>query len=288
MTGLNTHCDKRGEENDPNTPKKQGGRNLNFTKMKKLIYGGLFLALGGIIFVGCKKENVATINTNDENSVNFQKQVGVAGQLEEKKRSYVWVNDKLDCSQDGSGCIVSSIYHTENGEIDLSVIQVLTLIELRNANLNQYFTNNDLSYEFPSLYESDVRLKIASGELRLTFEFPYLKLSTNQGSLERVFNYETTLSDKNVLAALQGAGNYTKKASLNTDPGTPAVWKCTEDGDNCKVSSIKYNAEWLADNPEFLFAPTTENIESSQVVHDGTVKRVIVRTVSGKHFGIEF
>lgn len=256
--------------------------------MKKLIYGSLFLALTGIIFTSCKKENFANVNTDDVKTAELQKQAGAPGLLEEKKRSYVWVNNKLDCSQDGSGCIVKSAYHNENGEIDLSVLQVRKLIEIANSNLNQYFINNDLSYEFPSLYEPNVHLQINSRDLLLTFEFPYLLMKNNQGDLVGAYSYESTLSDNGVLAALQAAGGYTKKASLNTDPNKPAVWKCTEAGDNCKVSSVSYNAQWLTENTGFLFAPTSENFVSSEIVIDGNVKRLIAETTSGNHFGIEF
>lgn len=38
--------------------KKEVGRNLNLKKMKKLIYGSLFLAAVGIGLIGCKKENL--------------------------------------------------------------------------------------------------------------------------------------------------------------------------------------------------------------------------------------
>lgn len=45
------------------------------------------------------------------------------------------------------------------------------------------------------------------------------------------------------------------------------------------------NMKW---NMQPNFTPSTEQIVNAQVVHDGSVKRVIVTTVSGKHFGVEF
>lgn len=256
--------------------------------MKKLFYGCLFLALVGIGFISCNKEDNlisdSQVNTQEE----IQASLSTIDQLEEKERKYTWVNEKLDCSQAGKGCIVKSLYHSVNGEVNLSEIQVLKLIEIGNVNLNQYFVHNDLSYEFPTLYESDMQVKIASNEFVLDFEFPYFKITNSQGVLEKVFNYETTLSNNDVLAALQNDGEYTKKVEFNTDPNKPAVWKCVVDGDNCKVNSISFNAQWLADNPQYLFAPTNENFESTEIDEDGIHKRVIVKTVSGNHFGIQF
>lgn len=40
--------------------------------MKKLIYGGLFLAIVGIGFVGCKKDNVIRNANNEQKNLNYQ------------------------------------------------------------------------------------------------------------------------------------------------------------------------------------------------------------------------
>lgn len=113
--------------------------------MSNLIYGTLLLVLGGIIFVCCKKENVSSLKTKDETSVNLRKKMGVRAHFEEKKRSYVCANEKIVCLQDCSVCELSSIYHSENREKDFSFIQVLILNEIRNAKLRQYFINNVLA-----------------------------------------------------------------------------------------------------------------------------------------------
>ena len=47
--------------------------------MKKLIYGGLFLALVGIFFVGCKKQEVVLKDTS-LTSQNYEKSAGSTSQ----------------------------------------------------------------------------------------------------------------------------------------------------------------------------------------------------------------
>lgn len=112
-------------------------------------------------------------------------------------------------------------------------------------------------------------------------------MTDNQGN-ESYYNYESTLSDNSVIAALQADGGYTKKVQVNTDTNKPAVWKCTEAGTNCKVSIISFNEHWLADNPQYMFIPSTETITSTEIDNADVDKRVIVTTASGNKFGIQF
>lgn len=256
--------------------------------MKKLIYGALFLATLGIVIVGCKKEVVTSGGGQSENYVNHLKASGTGGEHVAAVRSYFWDNGKLNCTNDGSGCEVKSAYKTENGEIDLSELQLLELMKIGYLNLNRYFVDNDLSYEFPNLYSTETISKIASNELILTFKFPYLIMTNNTGNIVKVFNYEGVLNNSSIRAAMQNGTTYDKKASLNTDPNNPVVWKCNDPGDNCATSKFSYNEAWLADNPEYMYAPTSENIDNAVIDRGPNTTRVIITTVTGNHFGIQF
>lgn len=260
--------------------------------MKTLVYYGLTLftfALFSNLFIGCAKEEIATLKKLP--NVSNQKTNSRSATHQVKTRSYFWTEDgKLDCSQDGSGCEVGSKYITAEGEINLALRQVLKLVQIGTVNLNQYFTNNNLSYEFPVLYTAKFQSRIYSGDISLQFEYPYFKVLNRKGETVKVYNYSILATDPVVLAALQGSGEYSRKVQLNTDPDKPVVWKCTAPGDNCKVSIVRYNAAWLASNPQFLFIPSEESIESAEIEYDtqGAETRVVVNTVNGNVFGVQF
>ncbi|MDR9399714.1 hypothetical protein [Salibacter sp.] len=200
----------------------------------------------------------------------------------EEKRAYEWVDDKLDCSQPGSGCKVPS---SSADAQDQFVDQVLELINIGNNDLDNYFLNNDLSTEFPNLYNDDFLGKLVSGERNLNFEFPYLFINNDQDELVEVYNYESTLSDNNVLAQLQIA-SYSKEVAFSDDEGT--VWECLQSGNNCKVSSVSFHAQWLASNPSYTFAPNIEDIDDIEISQDGNSNRILITSSSNEYYGVEF
>lgn len=260
--------------------------------MKTLLYYGFSLytfVLFSSLFIGCAKEEITTLKKLP--NVSSQKTNSQSATHQVKTRSYFWTEDgKLDCSQDGSGCEVGSKYISVEGEIDLALLQLLKLIQIGTVNLNQYFTNNNLSYEFPVLYTAEFQSRIYSGDVSLQFEYPYFMVLNGKGETVKVYNYSMLGTDQVVLAALQGAGEYSRKVQLNTDPDKPVVWKCTAPGDNCKVSRVRYNAAWLASNPQFLFIPSKESIKSTEIDYDtqGGETRVVVSTVNENVFGVQF
>ena len=237
--------------------------------MKKLIYGVSFLAIVGIVIVGCSKENITPISLSGENEATDETGIvskGLPGTVYKTEiRKYVWINEKMDCSQVGSGCEVGATLTASDGDvIDLSLSQILKLIEVGNNDLNQAFKKN-----------------------KVRFTFPYLTIENSAGNVVKAYNYESTIDNPQVKAAIQGNG-YTKKVEFNSDPNKPVVWKCKEPGDNCKVKSVRFNTKWLKDNPSWFLAPISEPIVTTEIEQDGTITRIIGRTISGKKFGIEY
>lgn len=258
--------------------------------MKKSIIFGATALTAGIFVLSCQKEEVKTNQTNSQNeqvSVNSLDKRVKGATLETKKRAYKWVNDKLDCSQDGSGCEVSARYVSATEKIDLSVIQLTKLIEIGSADLNKYIVHNNLRYEFPSFYNSEFFGKIAARKVKLLFEFPYLSVLDNEGKLMEVYNYESSVGNEKVDAALRKAGGYSKKVELNTNTNNPVVWKCISDGDNCKVSALRFNADWIAENYKYLHAPTKEAIKSVELSKGENGNKILLRTESGNLYGVE-
>jgi len=251
--------------------------------MKKVVLGGSLLTLVLTGFTACNKEDINTVNRTNATEKTI---TNGSYTYAEQNRSYKWVenNTKLDCSAAGKGCTVKAKYVSADGEIDLSSLQVLRLMQIGQKNVNEYFVKNDLSYEFPNFYESSVFGQIEANEITLNFEFPYLTVLDIDGEVMNIYNYESTLSDASVVAALQAAGGYTKKISVNTGSGGP--WKCTEDGDNCKVSAVKFNLDWLASNPMYTFAPNIDWTTTS-VIKDNENRKILVQTDSGLEYGIE-
>lgn len=260
--------------------------------MKKLFYGCVLFLSIGIIFVSCKKDNLnpqkTILNDNTENDI-----TKIGGPVYNPisvpiKRSYVWRDDKLDCSQDGSGCLVWTLNTNDgdDGDIYVGVENILTLIDLGNSNLDQDFLDGKL-IKFSSLYEESIDNKIISGDYHLVFEFPYLFIKNNSNNIVKIINYEETLEFSDVVQKLKSSGGeYDKKAALATEQGS--VWKCPEDGSNCKTKSISYNAEWLANNPKYMFAPTNESAVNAIVSRDGSKTTVVQETTSGEKFAIQF
>tara|TARA_R110002072_G_scaffold302060_2_gene483617 strand:+ start:40241 stop:41026 length:786 start_codon:yes stop_codon:yes gene_type:complete len=261
--------------------------------MKKLIYGVSFLAIVGIVIVGCSKENITPISLSGENEATDETGIvskGLPGTVYKTEiRKYVWINEKMDCSQVGSGCEVGATLTASDGDvIDLSLSQILKLIEVGNNDLNQAFKKNQLRFEFPSLYKQGyITSGISTGQLKVRFTFPYLTIENSAGNVVKAYNYESTIDNPQVKAAIQGNG-YTKKVEFNSDPNKPVVWKCKEPGDNCKVKSVRFNTKWLKDNPSWFLAPISEPIVTTEIEQDGTITRIIGRTISGKKFGIEY
>lgn len=253
-------------------------------KSNKIIYGVFAIFFFGII--GCNKEAIVSIEKEVDFKLMQKNSTYKSFELKEENRSFVWVNDKLDCSEKGVGCVVKSQYKGKEGVIDLSLIQVMKLINIGKENLNKYFCENDLSYEFPSLYEKEFIEKISSNSYNLTFEFPYFKVISDRGEIVKIYNYENYIIEPCIIEMLKDQGDYTHKISLSTTPGS--VWKCLEPGDNCKVSKVKYDAKWLASNPEFLFIPKFEEIKSVEVDGDINSQRILITTVYDNVFGIEY
>lgn len=258
--------------------------------MKKLIYGGLFLTAVGIVFTACEKESVVPTNSLSLNKSASQKNdltqnsEKSTGNYEEETRSYKWVEGgtKLDCSSAGSGCVVKSGY-TSSPEVDLSVKQALSLISSGRRDLNQYFIKNDLSYEFPLFYKSTFFSKIKSGEVNLRFGFPYFQVFDKKGEIIKIYNYESTLSNSDVISMLR-AGGYTKAIEFSTSGSS--VWKCISDGSNCKVSLVKFNVGWLSNNPKYAYIPTGDG-DIIGVVSDEVNNKILIKTQYGNQYGIE-
>lgn len=244
-----------------------------------------------VILSSCNKENIHSSPT--EIVGQSPEQLILQGlpqeALDEEHRSYVWVYDKLDCSQPGSGCIVKSTLYHNNGEIDLSVIQVLQLLQIGSAGLQSSFLHHELVSVFPSLYEDNYIIDgISNGTITCSFEFPYLIINDLAEPSSIIYDYRRTLNNTDVAAALANVGEYTMKIQLNTNTNIPAVWKCVEPGDNCKVSSVAFNPEWLASNPEYLHAPTMEDFTNVTIDGNSHPIRVVVETTSGQQYGIQF
>jgi hypothetical protein len=262
--------------------------------MKKVVFFGALALTTGMVISSCQKE---AVNPGQPTSTGVQANSNSSNQrlngtLATKKRSYTWVNDKLDCSKDGSGCEVSALLVSSSGETtDLSVSQVLKLMEIGKVDLNEYFVRNnkDLRDIFPELYEKDGLGQIASNKAKLVFEFPYLLVFDNQGELTQAFNYEATLSDNGVVSALRAAaGGYDKKAELNTDVNNPVVWKCISAGSNCKTSAASafaFNGPWIVTNYQYLYIPTKDAISKAELTKDQT--QVVLTTVANETFIVE-
>jgi hypothetical protein len=264
--------------------------------MKKLVFFSAMALTTGMLIFSCQKTAVTPNQTTAQNvqsSNNSPSQRLNGGTLVTKKRSYTWINDKLDCSKDGSGCEVSALYVTSTETIDLSVMQVLKLMEIGKVDLNDYFVHNnqDLRDIFPELYDKSGLGLIASNKVKLVFQFPYLLIFDDQGALSQAYNYEATLSDNNVVSALKqaaAAGGYDKKAELNTDVNNPVVWKCISDGSNCKTSAataFTFNGPWIVENYQYLYVPTKDPISKAELTKDQT--QITLTTVTNQIFVFE-
>lgn len=257
--------------------------------MKKLIYGSLFLATIGTSIISCKKEMQPTLPLNNSEkgeSPVFIEKIGNSGYTE-AQRSYKWIdnNTKLDCSAPGKGCTVKSYYVNGNKENDVTVNQVMKLLTMTEDNGTIILNNNMLIHEFPEFYEGKMLSKIQNGDIKLFFEFPYLQVLDQNDELIKVYNYEHTISENQVINKLQ-TGTATKKISVNTTPGQ-GPWKCTEAGTNCKVSRLRLNIHWAAANPEYSIFPSNGNQTITDVEKDVNSKRVLFRTANGLEYGLE-
>lgn len=231
------------------------------------------------LVLGCEKKDATVLNPTPNGTFKTQS----INNYSEEKRSYVWVegNTKLDCTAPGTGCVVKSGYNNPN--LDITINQVLSLMDAGKLNLNSYIVNNDLSLEFPHFYEQEIFNEISNHQRILCFEFPYLFVKKN-GETIKIYNYETTISDLNILSRLNSNG-YTKKISFDTATG--GIWKCTEAGDNCKVQPFKININWIAKNPQFAFIPNQSINSIIGFELDELNKKILFTNINSEKFGIE-
>ncbi|WP_457618656.1 hypothetical protein [Lutibacter sp.] len=257
--------------------------------MKKLMIKLTAILFLGVSMLSCEKEeiqpNLSTNNSDNTESTIFKKASGNSNYVE-ITRSYKWIenNTVLDCSAPGKGCTVKSSYINNGNEIDITVNQVMKLLTMTEDNGAIIIKNNMLKHEFPEFYTDEMLLKIQNGDIKLFFEFPYLKILNQQDELIKVYNYEHTITDNQVANKLQ-AGGATKKIAVNTKPGE-GPWKCTEAGNNCKVSKLRLDLHWAAANPKYSIFPSNGNQTIIGVEKDVNSRRVKVRTASGLEYGI--
>jgi len=261
--------------------------------MKRLIYAAPVMLLLGVLTVSCEKENPEKFLGNKMFGTDVSETPGLraGARIYNETRAFFWDEEKglLDCSQDGSGCEVKTVAVQLDGtEKDLTNSQAVLLIKLGVKNPTEYFVKNNYRDIFPQFYEVEFLTKMVAGELSLNFEFPYLQINNSNGEQVVVYNFESTIENEDVKAGIIAGGGYSKKVQLNTDTSKPVVWKCLEDGSNCKTSRVSISAAWLAKNPAFAILPTNENVASAEVNNDGRNSKVLFKTNSGANFGVEF
>lgn len=204
-----------------------------------------------------------------------------------KVNGYYWDKEtgKLDCSLPGSGCQTPSTPVEDMDSDNLFVLQLLKLIDIGSEDLNSYFIEHDESKLFPQLYESKRYNLIKNGDNIVKFEFPYLIISDGNSNIINIDNYDNIVEHQDIIDRVM-AGGYSYKASFSTTSGT--VWKCLEPGDNCKVSLMSYNSEWLANNPKYMFAPTQNSIVETEISKDGSTTTVVAKYSEEEVYAIQY
>ena len=107
-----------------------------------------------------------------------------------------------------------------------------------------------------------------------------------KNDIEFVYNYESTLSNNQVVSKINNS-NYTKQVSFCLD-GEDCIWKCIKDGNNCKVSSVRLDANWLSNNLEYAYFPEPVTISDTKVIKTASENSILFFTNDGKQYGIQF
>jgi hypothetical protein len=163
-----------GEENDLNTPKIKVGLNQNLNRMKKLIYGGLFLTAVGVGLASCNKEqlkeqsswNDKLDNVNSKNSslpdkVKYRKETIYFEYFLDNKEQY---NPSYDLSNKRYYNIVEGVADSISKNKTIK-IHTFTSFEERNLFLqsqNMDFSNID-QFE-KDIYNSDLISNCENGD----------------------------------------------------------------------------------------------------------------------------
>ncbi len=254
--------------------------------MKKITFGLLCMAFFSLTFESCIKETELplenkAIKATHKTNYSTSKELINKGCTEEK-RAYKWVGDKLDCREAGTGCTVNTSIVNQNNEVSISKSQILKLIELAGKNLSNHFETNDLSKEFPNLYDNYGNFKFQINNSKIDFTFPYLTIHDKDNNLLELFNYYLFVEDVEVLKAIKNTLSYDKRVSLDTNGG--GVWNCLSSGNNFTSSNLKFNKNWISENPKFLNLPTLDKIID---INFDNENKLLIKTELGKYYGFE-
>jgi hypothetical protein len=114
--------------------------------MKKLIFGGLFLAAIGIGFIGCKKMNTEMNNLNNSDSQSDFGSSRTENPYETLGRMH---NDALKTMMD----TMTNYDQTEDGDLFRLKLRTCVLRDFANFEGSEYFNENFVTYAFES-YDS--------------------------------------------------------------------------------------------------------------------------------------
>jgi hypothetical protein len=166
--------------------------------MKKLIYGGLFLAAVGIGFVGCKKDNMNKLERSQNSALEFNSMEELKSKIkelesmnEEDRRTYE--------NQNGYKSLYTQV-HTVYEEINMDEIKDTKEIYdhvNRNKNLLEIAKNVDGELEYRPFYSDNPYSFVASENRMVIVDSLCLKIfddglvSTNIENFENLENQES-------------------------------------------------------------------------------------------------
>ncbi|MFN3755576.1 MAG: hypothetical protein ACK4RM_01345 [Flavobacterium sp.] len=104
--------------------------------MKKLIFGGLFLALVGIVFVGCNKEQIIQQNSSE---------IDESNQMQLKSNAVVYANLSCELPNGETGCQCTITQSDDDCELQTACTAQSSLPNYSDA-LEEMFTREEIQY----------------------------------------------------------------------------------------------------------------------------------------------
>jgi hypothetical protein len=156
--------------------------------MKNLIYSGLFLALLGIVFVGCEQED--NVTPNDSITANNFSSKSDTNEKSSSMRIFMMILDEPECLSAGGTCLNTIVI---NGLQRSDMNDFIVIIETGNQILIQSeFLNNTTFIEtfVPSNLITDVTNSDLTVEIISDSEHDYLKFIDGNNAIENVIPIE--------------------------------------------------------------------------------------------------
>jgi len=166
--------------------------------MRKIIYGGLFLAAVGIGFVGCKKDNMNKLERSQNNALEFNSMEELKSKIKELE-SMNEEDRRIYENQNGYKSLYTQV-HEVYEEINMDEVkdrkEVYDHVN-RNQNLLEIAKNEDGELEYRPFYSDNPYSLVANGNRMIIVDSICLKvfddglISTNAENFDKLKSQES-------------------------------------------------------------------------------------------------